>query len=78
MPKDLASGATLQVTSQNYVAQVADLPGKDSGLLATAVEAPGAGKPAVETGRQAARSPPARAASSPTPTNKAEGQTGCR
>jgi plastocyanin len=49
MPKGLASGATLRDIAA-YVAQVADLPGKDNGLLATAVEAPGAGKPAVETG----------------------------
>ena len=31
-----------------YVASVAAVPGKDSGLLATAVKAPGSGKPAVE------------------------------
>ena len=31
-----------------YVAQAVDRPGKDTGLLASAVEAPGAGKPAVE------------------------------
>jgi len=49
MPKDLVSGSTLRDIAA-YVAQVADLPGKDSGLLATAVEAPGAGKPAVESG----------------------------
>jgi len=48
MPKNLASGATLRDIAA-YVAQVADLPGKDTGLLATAVEAPGSGKPAVET-----------------------------
>lgn len=47
MPKDLASGATLSDISA-YVAQVADRPGQDAGLLAAAVEAPGAGKPAVE------------------------------
>jgi plastocyanin len=47
MPKDLATGATLRDISA-YVAQAADRPGQDSGLLATAVEAPGAGKPAVE------------------------------
>ncbi|HYM56038.1 MAG TPA: plastocyanin/azurin family copper-binding protein, partial [Solirubrobacteraceae bacterium] len=44
---DLVAGATLQDVAA-YVAQVADRPGQDSGLLATAVEAPGAGKPAVE------------------------------
>jgi plastocyanin len=48
MPKDLASGATLKDIA-NYVAEVVDKPGKDTGLLATAVEAPGSGKPAVET-----------------------------
>jgi plastocyanin len=47
MPKDLARGATLKDIA-TYVAQAVDLPGKDSGLLASAVEAPGAGKPAVE------------------------------
>lgn len=48
MPKGLASGATLRDIAA-YVAQVTDQPGKDTGLLATAVEAPGSGKPAVET-----------------------------
>jgi plastocyanin len=47
MPKDLATGATLRDIAA-YVAQVADAPGQDSGLLASAVEAPGAGKPVVE------------------------------
>lgn len=47
MPKGLASGATLNDIAA-YVAHVADRPGKDTGLLASAVEAPGAGKPAVE------------------------------
>jgi plastocyanin len=47
MPKDLASGATLSDISA-YVAQSVDQPGKDTGLLASAVQAPGAGKPAVE------------------------------
>lgn len=47
MPKDLASGETLSNIAA-YVAQAVDQPGKDTGLLATAVEAPGAGKPAVE------------------------------
>jgi plastocyanin len=47
MPKELVSGAKLRDVAA-YVAQVADRSGKDSGLLASAVEAPGAGKPAVE------------------------------
>lgn len=47
MPKDLVSGAARRDIAA-YVAQVAAAPGKDSGLLATAVEAPGSGKPAVE------------------------------
>jgi plastocyanin len=47
MPKDLASGAVLRDIAA-YVSQSADRPGKDTGLLASAVEAPGAGKPAVE------------------------------
>jgi plastocyanin len=49
MPKDLASGAQLRNIAA-YVAEVAARPGKDEGLLASAVEAPGAGKPAVEKG----------------------------
>ncbi len=47
MPKDLISGATLSDVAA-YVSQSADRPGQDTGLLATAVPAPGAGKPAVE------------------------------
>ena len=47
MPKDLVHGATLKDVAA-YVAQVADRPGQDAGLLASAVPAPGAGKPAVE------------------------------
>lgn len=47
MPSGLASGATLDDIAA-YVANVVDRPGKDEGLLATAVQAPGAGKPAVE------------------------------
>jgi plastocyanin len=47
MPKGLASGATLTDIAA-YVAQSADRSGPDTGLLASAVEAPGAGKPAVE------------------------------
>jgi plastocyanin len=48
MPKDLAHGATLKDIA-TYVALVAARPGQDAGLLASAVEAPGAGKPAVES-----------------------------
>jgi len=47
MPSGLAEGATLKNIAA-YVAEAADRPGKDSGLLASAVQAPGAGKPAVE------------------------------
>ncbi len=47
MPKDLASGATLADIAA-YVEQAVANPGKDTGLLASAVEAPGSGKPAVE------------------------------
>jgi plastocyanin len=49
MPKDLVKGATVKDVAA-YVAQSVANPGKDTGLLATAVEAPGAGKPAVEKG----------------------------
>jgi plastocyanin len=49
MPKDLVGGATLRDVAA-YVAQAADRPGQDTGLLASAVEAPGSGKPAVEKG----------------------------
>lgn len=49
MPKDLASGATARDIAA-YVSQAAARPGQDTGLLASAVEAPGAGKPAVEQG----------------------------
>ncbi len=48
MPKGLASGATLRDIAA-YVSEVAARPGKDTGLLASAVEAPGSGKPAVES-----------------------------
>jgi plastocyanin len=48
MPANLVGGSTLKDVA-TYVAQVASASGKDSGLLASAVEAPGAGKPAVET-----------------------------
>jgi mono/diheme cytochrome c family protein len=47
MPKDLVKGATAKDVAA-YVAQSVDRPGQDKGLLASAVEAPGAGKPAVE------------------------------
>jgi plastocyanin len=49
MPKDLVKGATARDVAA-YVAQSVARPGKDTGLLATAVEAPGAGKPAAEKG----------------------------
>jgi mono/diheme cytochrome c family protein len=49
MPKDLVRGQTVRDVAA-YVAQVAAKPGKDTGLLGSAVEAPGAGKPAVEKG----------------------------
>jgi plastocyanin len=49
MPKELVKGATLNDVAA-YVAQSVDRPGKDTGLLAAAVKAPGAGKPAVEQG----------------------------
>jgi mono/diheme cytochrome c family protein len=47
MPKDLVKGSALSDVAA-YVSRVVDRSGKDTGLLATAVEAPGAGKPAVE------------------------------
>jgi plastocyanin len=47
MPKDLLGGSTLKDVAA-YVADVAALPGKDTGLLASAVAPAGAGKPAVE------------------------------
>jgi mono/diheme cytochrome c family protein len=47
MPKDLVTGKT-RTDVATYVSQVVARPGKDTGLLATAVQAPGAGKPAVE------------------------------
>jgi plastocyanin len=48
MPKELVTGARAKDVAA-YVAGAVDRGGQDSGLLATAVEAPGAGKPAVET-----------------------------
>jgi len=47
MPKDLVSGSLARDVAE-YVEQSASKPGKDTGLLASAVPAPGAGKPAVE------------------------------
>jgi plastocyanin len=47
MPSGLASGARLEDIAA-YIAQSVDRPGKDEGLLATAVQPPGSGKPAVE------------------------------
>ena len=48
MPKELVTGDRAKDVAA-YVAGVVDRPGQDTGLLATAVQAPGAGKPAVET-----------------------------
>jgi plastocyanin len=47
MPKDLASGNVLKDIA-SYVAETAAKPGSDSGLLASAVKAPGSGKPVLE------------------------------
>ena len=47
MPKNLVTGSTAKDVAA-YVAQVAAKPGKDSGLLATAVAPAGAGKPVEE------------------------------
>ena len=47
MPKDLVKGETVADVAA-YVAQSADASGPDTGLLASAVETPGSGKPAVE------------------------------
>ena len=49
MPKDLAKGAQLRDIAAYVAASVART-GSDTGLLATAVEAPGSGKPAVAKG----------------------------
>ncbi|MGA9285366.1 MAG: plastocyanin/azurin family copper-binding protein [Solirubrobacteraceae bacterium] len=49
MPSGLASGTELAGIAA-YVAQSVDRPGQDTGLLASAVKAPGSGKPAVEKG----------------------------
>jgi plastocyanin/cytochrome c2 len=48
MPKNLVSGQTVTDVAA-YVAGAAANPGKDTGLLASAVKAPGSGKPAEET-----------------------------
>ena len=47
MPARPRHGATVSNVAA-YVAQSVDRPGQDTGLLASAVAAPGAGKPAVE------------------------------
>jgi plastocyanin len=47
MPKNLVSGSALRDIAA-YVSDSAARSGKDTGLLATAVAAPGSGKPAVE------------------------------
>jgi plastocyanin len=47
MPKDLVNGQTVTDIAA-YVAAAAANPGKDTGLLASAVKAPGSGKPAEE------------------------------
>jgi plastocyanin/cytochrome c2 len=49
MPKNLVNGQTVTDVSA-YVAAAAANPGKDTGLLAGAVKAPGAGKPVEEKG----------------------------
>jgi plastocyanin len=49
MPKNLVSGSTARDVSA-YVAESVGKSGKDSGLLASAVKAPGSGKPAEEKG----------------------------
>lgn len=47
MPSGLASGKTLANIAA-YVSESVARPGQDTGLLASAVKAPGAGKPAIE------------------------------
>jgi plastocyanin len=49
MPKNLVSGSAAKDIAA-YVAQSAAKSGKDTGLLASAVKAPGSGKPAEEKG----------------------------
>ena len=74
MPKELLTGAKAKDVAA-YVAGAVDRTGKDTGLLATAVEPPGAGKPAVETAGklQIAASPTGQLAYV---TNKATGKPG--
>jgi plastocyanin len=74
MPKDLVHGSVTQDVAA-YVARAAANPGSDTGLLASAVQAPGAGKPAVETAGklQIAASPSGQLAYV---TNKATGTAG--
>jgi plastocyanin/cytochrome c2 len=47
MPKNVVTGSTVNDVA-SYVAAAAANPGPDTGLLATAVKAPGSGKPAEE------------------------------
>ncbi len=47
MPKNVVTGSTVNDVA-SYVAATAARPGSDTGLLATAVKAPGSGKPAEE------------------------------
>jgi plastocyanin len=49
MPKNLVSGSNLKDVAA-YVSEVTAKSGKDTGLLASAVKAPGSGKPAAEKG----------------------------
>jgi mono/diheme cytochrome c family protein len=74
MPKDLVKGATARDVAA-YVANSVDRSGKDTGLLATAVQAPGAGKPAAEANGKLsiAASPSGQLAYV---TNKANGKPG--
>ena len=65
MPKELLTGHDARDVAA-YVEKSADKVGPDTGLLATAVEAPGAGKPAVEKAGKLAIAANPRA-SSPTP-----------
>lgn len=51
MPGDLVRGSKAEDVAA-YVSYAADNAGQDTGLLAAAVQAPGAGKPAVETNGQ--------------------------
>ena len=53
MPKDLASGQELTGHSRIYVSSPLRGPGSDTGLLASAVEAPGSGQAGRREGRQA-------------------------